>query len=116
MRKVVIGVIIAIVGLALAASLEPKSWGDVWGYVLGGAAGIMVLLPAILKGIKNWKELLRSKSFWTGASVIVASVQMYISGQIDLPTMVFALYGGLVAIFLRDAVASTQAKTNPGRR
>ena len=92
-------------GLVLAAGeIADRSWGDVLQYVLTiGPA----LIAAVAIGIRNWPELLRSKTFWAGVSAIAAAIQQYAAGAIDLPTFIWAVLAGLGVIFIRDAQAST---------
>ncbi|MEN6625599.1 MAG: hypothetical protein ABFD69_05150 [Candidatus Sumerlaeia bacterium] len=48
-------------------------------------------------------QTLKSKSFWTGAAMIVTGIGLIISGS---PTEgIQTIAGGLVTIFVRDAIA-----------
>jgi len=113
--------LLAFGGLVWAAGeLEPRGWGDVLQYAV---TLIPALVAAVAVGIRNWPELIRSKTFWAGVSAIIAAVQQYIAGAIDLPTLVWAVLAGLAVIFIRDAqatatkaAASTAASTDPTHR
>jgi len=108
-------------GLAWAAGeIEPHGWGDVLQYAV---TLIPALVAAVAVGIRNWPELIRSKTFWAGVSAIIAAVQQYMAGAVDLPTLVWAVLAGLAVIFIRDAqatatkaAASTAASTDPTHR
>ena len=100
----IIGLLIALAGLAWAAGeIEPRDWGDVIQYAL---TIVPALIAAVAVGIRNWPELIRSKTFWAGVSAIIAAVQQYAAGAIDLPTLIWALLAGLALIFVRDAQAT----------
>jgi len=101
-----------------ANALEPHSWGDVLQYAV---AILPALAAAVVVGIKNWPELIKSKTFWAGVSAIIAAVQQYMAGNIDAPTLIWAVLAGLAVIFLRDAQATAtkaaeQATTDPTHR
>ena len=100
----IIGLLIALAGLAWAAGeIEPRDWGDVLQYAL---TIVPAIIAAAVVGIRNWPELLRSKTFWAGISAIIAAVQQYSAGAIDLPTLIWALLAALALIFVRDAQAT----------
>lgn len=48
-------------------------------------------------------QTLKSKSFWTGAAMIITGIGLIVSGS---PTEgIQTIAGGLVTIFVRDAIA-----------
>ncbi len=110
----IIGALLALAGLAWAAGeIEPHGWSDVLQYAL---TIVPALLAAIVVGIRNWPELIHSKTFWAGVSAIIAAVQQYGAGAIDLPTLVWAVLAGLALIFIRDAQATAAKLADPSRR
>lgn len=50
------------------------------------------------------KELLKSKTFWTGISAIIAAIGGYLTGQMGLETAIQTGIGGMAAITLRDSI------------
>ena len=110
-----IGLIVVLAGLAWAAGeIEPHSWGDALQYAL---TIVPAILAAAVIGLRNWPELLRSKTFWAGVSAIAAAVQQYAAGAIDLPTLIWALLAALALIFVRDAQASaTKASASAAQK
>lgn len=58
----------------------------------------------------NFKELLKSKTFWTGVSGIIAAAASYFQGAMSVKEAVMTAGGALLAIFLRDGLASAVAK------
>lgn len=50
------------------------------------------------------KELLKSKTAWTGLAAIVSAAGGFFTGTIDAATAMQTAITGLVAIFLRDAM------------
>ena len=115
---IIISALFALAGLAWAAGgIQPHGWGDVLQYAL---TIVPALLAALVVGIRNWPELIRSKTFWAGISAIIAAVQQYAAGAIDLPTLIWAALAGLAVIFIRDAQATTAKAaatgTDPTRR
>ena len=113
-----VGLLVGVAGLALAqADGESKTWVDVLQYA---ATVLPAIIAAAVVGIRNWPELIRSKTFWTGVSAIIAAAQQYIAGNIDPPTFVFGVLAGLALIFVRDAQATAskaaEAAADPSRR
>ena len=117
--SIIISALLVLAGLAWAAGdIEPHGWGDVLQYAL---TLVPALAAALVVGIRNWPELIRSKTFWAGISAIIAAAQQYMAGAIDLPTLIWASLAGLAVIFLRDAQATATkaaetASTDPSRR
>lgn len=54
----------------------------------------------------NWNELIRSKTFWTGATGVIAAASAYFTGQLGLYPAIMSALGSLAAIFIKDAVVS----------
>ena len=48
------------------------------------------------------KNLLKSKTFWTGVTAIVTAGAAFAAGEMDSATAIQTALGGLIAIFLRD--------------
>ena len=91
---------------AVAPDTLPADWQDLAALLFGGGAGLAVLVPAMRRGLRHPDELLRSKTFWTGVSMALATVALYLAGQIGVPGLIGGIYLALVAVFLRDAVAA----------
>lgn len=49
------------------------------------------------------QSTLRSRSFWTGAAMIVTGVGLIVAG--DVAQGIQTIAGGLVTIFVRDAIS-----------
>ena len=100
-----------------ATTADQKTWLEVLQYAVAIAPAIAA---ALIRGVKHWPELIRSKTFWTGVSAILAALQQFQAGNIDAPTFVFAVLAGLALIFIRDAQAGAEAAaraaTGPDRR
>ena len=56
----------------------------------------------------NWKVLLQSKTFWTALMGMAVAIGAYATGHLDLTNFIQTMFGGLIAIFVRDAVAGPQ--------
>lgn len=54
----------------------------------------------------NWQALLTSKTFWTAISGMAVAVAAYATGHLDVQSLIQALFAGLTAIFVRDAIAN----------
>ena len=111
-------ILLVFVPTAVLAATETHTWGDVLQYAV---AILPALAAAVVVGIKNWPELIKSKTFWAGVSAIIAAIQQYMAGNIDAPTLIWAVLAGLAVIFLRDAQATAtkaaeQATTDPTHR
>ena len=48
------------------------------------------------------KNLLKSKTFWTGVTAIVAAGTGYAAGELTGTAAIQTVFGALLAIFLRD--------------
>jgi len=55
----------------------------------------------------NWKELVKSKTFWTGMSAIVVGIGLCVQG--DTATGIPMITTALIGIFLKDG----QTKSRP---
>jgi len=55
----------------------------------------------------NFKEALKSKSFWLGVSTIVGSLAALYYKQVDPPTAITGIIGGLALIFVKDAIVKS---------
>ena len=53
------------------------------------------------------RETLYSKSFWTGLAMIVSGMGMCVMG--DTATGIQTIAGGVVTIFVRDAISKVQS-------
>lgn len=53
----------------------------------------------------NFKELVKSKTFWAGITAIVTGVQGLVTGVPDIGQSIQLIVGGFIAIFLRQSVA-----------
>lgn len=47
----------------------------------------------------------KTKSFWTGISLIIGGIGGLLTGTLDLTTASQGIVAGLITIFLRDAIA-----------
>jgi hypothetical protein len=54
----------------------------------------------------NWKELFKSKSFYTGLASIAAGIGMIVSG--DMSNGVTTIVIGVSTIFIRDSIAGVK--------
>ncbi|MCL5269170.1 MAG: hypothetical protein M1457_01105 [bacterium] len=54
---------------------------------------------------------LRSRSFWTGLAMMVTGVGMIVAG--DVSTGIQTVAGGLVTIFVRDAISKLAPGGDP---
>lgn len=54
----------------------------------------------------NFRDLLKSKTFWTAITAILGTVGGYVQGAVSLKEAVFAILGSLMALFLKDAMVS----------
>jgi len=54
----------------------------------------------------NWKALITSKTFWTAITGMAVAIATYSTGHLDLQSLIQAIFGGLTAIFVRDAIAN----------
>ncbi|MDI6761370.1 MAG: hypothetical protein QMD05_11135 [Candidatus Brocadiaceae bacterium] len=52
----------------------------------------------------NFKDLIRSKTFWAGVASIVAGIEGIFTGVPDMGQSIMLIVGGFMAIFLRQAV------------
>lgn len=50
-------------------------------------------------------RILKTKSFWAGVALIVAGVGGIVTGSMDQKTAMESIIAGLLAIFVRDAIA-----------
>lgn len=55
------------------------------------------------------KEIFKSKTFWASVTAIVGAVAGYMTGEVDLNTLLSVAVPALVGIFLRDGML-TQGK------
>lgn len=55
----------------------------------------------------NWKELIKSKTFWAGAALVVTGIGTWIADG-DAAKGVQTILSGLGLIFLKQAVAKVQ--------
>ncbi|MCE5230116.1 hypothetical protein LLG95_11025 [bacterium] len=53
------------------------------------------------------QDTLKSRSFWTGAAMIVTGIGLIIGG--DVAQGIQTIAGGLVTIFVRDAISKASA-------
>ena len=58
-----------------------------------------------MEGGEKMKDLLKSKTFWTGVLAVVGSAAGYATGELDQGTAINTAVTGLLAIFLRDGIA-----------
>ena len=56
-------------------------------------------------------DTFKSKSFWTGLALIVTGVGMCVAGQ--TPEGIQTIAGGLVTIFIRDAISKLSDQPAP---
>jgi hypothetical protein len=54
----------------------------------------------------NWKELFKSKSFYTGLASIAAGVGMVVNG--DTSNGITTIVVGISTIFIRDSIAGVK--------
>jgi hypothetical protein len=52
----------------------------------------------------NWKELISSKTFWTGLASVASGITMITQG--DSTQGIQLVFTGLGLVFLRDSIAS----------
>ena len=52
----------------------------------------------------NIKGLIKTKTFWTAVSGVVAAIGGMITGTIDIGMTIQTIFGALVAICLRDGM------------
>jgi len=88
---------------ALAAAVEHHTWGEVLQY---GISIFPAIIAGLAIGLRNWPELIKSKTFWAGVSAISAAIQQYFTGAVDTPTAIWMVLAGLAVIFIRDAQAT----------
>ncbi|MDX9785462.1 MAG: hypothetical protein RBT11_01705 [Desulfobacterales bacterium] len=55
------------------------------------------------------KNLLKTKTFWTGVSSLLAAGAGYYTGTMDTGTAIQTALAGLAVIFIRDGMISTKA-------
>jgi hypothetical protein len=53
----------------------------------------------------NWKDLIRSKTFWAAMAAIVGALGAFLVGEASLATTVILIVQALLAIFVRDGIA-----------
>lgn len=68
--------------------------------IVAGNAGPKIY---IRRSIVLQQSTLRSRSFWTGAAMIVTGVGLIVAG--DVAQGIQTIAGGLVTIFVRDAIS-----------
>lgn len=56
----------------------------------------------------NIRELLKSKTFWTGVAGIVGAAGGYATGSIDMGTAFQTGLVSVLSIFIRDGIVSAQ--------
>ena len=56
------------------------------------------------------KDLLKSKTVWTGVASIIAALGGYFTGSMDAGTSLQTGIAGLIAIFLRDGIRKGETK------
>lgn len=54
----------------------------------------------------NFRDLLKSKTFWTAITGILGTLGGYMQGAVSLKEAAFAILGSLMAIFIKDAMVS----------
>lgn len=54
----------------------------------------------------NFRDLLKSKTFWTAITTILGSIGAYVQGAMSIKEAVFAVIGALFALFLKDSQIS----------
>lgn len=59
------------------------------------------------------RNTLKSKSFWTGLTIIITGVGMCVMGQMAEGIQTIA--GGVVTIFVRDAISKALPAQLPGQ-
>ncbi len=55
----------------------------------------------------TFKEMISSKTFWLGLSTIGGAAAGFYYKQIDAPTAITAIIGGLALIFVKDAIVKS---------
>lgn len=56
------------------------------------------------------KDLLKSKTFWAGATLIVGSTAAVATGEVDKATAIQSALIGLMGIFIRNSIGSNASK------
>lgn len=54
----------------------------------------------------NFRDLLKSKTFWTAITTILGSIGGYAQGALSIKEAAFAILGALFAMFLKDGMLS----------
>ena len=96
-------------GFALAQSDTPTSWTAL-------LAAVIPMLPALYKALSggvNWYGLVHSATFWTAVSGIVASIGLFVQGDLSFIALAWAVWGALVAVFIRNALPLPQKAVKP---
>lgn len=52
----------------------------------------------------------KTKSFWTGLAIIATGIGLIVAG--DMATGIQTIAGGIVTIFMRDAISKIQPPSN----
>lgn len=58
----------------------------------------------------EFKKLIRAKTFWAGATIIVLSAAGYASGTVDVVKLAEGVMAGLTTIFVRIAIEKSGGK------
>ena len=54
----------------------------------------------------NWSELIKSKTFWSAVSIVVASIGGAIAKAITWPEALAATWAAVQTVFIRDAIVA----------